>query len=192
MLRPRPGARHQRQHRRSGRRHRRPVDRRAGHPADDADLPHRRYGPGGGNLVLRGDQRRYRQGVRPDRYRRSWRSGGHEPQRRGHRDRRRQGPRILQGALRRAPARQGRRRGGQEPAPGRVGPLHHPDPHGSGRRGPVRGPGRRPVGQGRDGRGHGHRPARRLRLARQPARRGPASGRGRDPGRRLRQAVERL
>ena len=32
------------QHRRGGRRHRRAVDRRAGHAADDADLPHRRRG----------------------------------------------------------------------------------------------------------------------------------------------------
>ena len=36
---PRPSG----QHRRGGRRHRRPVDRRAGHPADHADLPHRWY-----------------------------------------------------------------------------------------------------------------------------------------------------
>ncbi len=44
MLRARPRARNAGQHRRGGRRHRRPVDRRAGHPADDADLPHRRRG----------------------------------------------------------------------------------------------------------------------------------------------------
>ena len=44
VLRPRPRPRHAGQHRRSGRRHRRPVDRRAGHPADDAYLPHRRRG----------------------------------------------------------------------------------------------------------------------------------------------------
>ena len=44
MLRARPRPRHAGQHRRGGRRHRRPVDRRAGHPADDADLPHRRRG----------------------------------------------------------------------------------------------------------------------------------------------------
>ena len=44
VLRPRPRARAQGEHRRGGRRHRRPVDRRAGHAAHDADLPHRRRG----------------------------------------------------------------------------------------------------------------------------------------------------
>jgi DNA-directed RNA polymerase subunit beta' len=44
VLRPRSGPRHAGQHRRGGRRHRRAVDRRAGHPADDAYLPHRRRG----------------------------------------------------------------------------------------------------------------------------------------------------
>ena len=53
LLRPRPGARHAGEHRRGGRRHRRPVDRRAGHPADHADLPHRRHRPGGRAVVLR-------------------------------------------------------------------------------------------------------------------------------------------
>ena len=52
LLRPRPGARHAGQHRRSGRRHRRPVDRRAGHPAHHAYLPHRRHRPGGRAVVL--------------------------------------------------------------------------------------------------------------------------------------------
>ena len=42
VLRPRPRARHAGQHRRGGGRHRRPVDRRAGHPAHHAHLPHRR------------------------------------------------------------------------------------------------------------------------------------------------------
>ena len=45
LLRPRPGAGHQGERRRGGRRDRRPVDRRAGHPAHHADLPHRRRGP---------------------------------------------------------------------------------------------------------------------------------------------------
>ncbi len=44
VLRPRSGARPPRQHGRGGRRDRRAVDRRAGHPADDADVPHRRHG----------------------------------------------------------------------------------------------------------------------------------------------------
>jgi DNA-directed RNA polymerase subunit beta' len=41
LLRPRPGARPPGQHRRGGRRDRRAVDRRAGHAADHAYLPHR-------------------------------------------------------------------------------------------------------------------------------------------------------
>ena len=45
VLRPRPGPRHAGQYRRGGRRHRRPVDRRAGHAAHHAYLPHRRRRP---------------------------------------------------------------------------------------------------------------------------------------------------
>ena len=44
VLRARPGPRRPGQLRRGGRRHRRPVDRRAGHAADDAHVPHRRSG----------------------------------------------------------------------------------------------------------------------------------------------------
>ena len=44
LLRARPRPRPSRQRRRSGRRHRRAVDRRAGHAAHDADVPHRRRG----------------------------------------------------------------------------------------------------------------------------------------------------
>ena len=44
LLRPRPRSRASRQRRRSGGRHRRAVDRRAGHAADDAHVPHRRRG----------------------------------------------------------------------------------------------------------------------------------------------------
>ena len=44
LLRTRSGARHARQHGRGGRRHRGAVDRRAGHPAHHAHLPHRRRG----------------------------------------------------------------------------------------------------------------------------------------------------
>ena len=45
LLRARSRPRYAGEHRRSRRRHRGAVDRRAGHPADDADLPHRRRGP---------------------------------------------------------------------------------------------------------------------------------------------------
>ncbi len=54
LLRARPGPRHPGQHRRGGGRDRRPVDRRAGHPADHAHVPHRRRGP----AWRRGQQRR--------------------------------------------------------------------------------------------------------------------------------------
>jgi DNA-directed RNA polymerase subunit beta' len=43
VLRPQPGQQPAGRHRRGGRHHRRPVDRRARHPADHADLPHRRH-----------------------------------------------------------------------------------------------------------------------------------------------------
>ena len=58
MLRPRPGARHPGQHGRGGRRHRRAVDRRAGHSADDAHLPHRRRGSARRSVVHRVELRR--------------------------------------------------------------------------------------------------------------------------------------
>jgi hypothetical protein len=67
VLRPRPCARHAGQHRRSGRRHRRPVDRRAGHAADHAHLPHRRRGAGGRAVVPRSQLRRQGQDPQPQR-----------------------------------------------------------------------------------------------------------------------------
>jgi DNA-directed RNA polymerase subunit beta' len=78
VLRPRSGARHAGQHRRSGRRHRRAVDRRAGHAAHHAHLPHRRRGAGR-RAVVRGSElqdgkikirnpRREELGRRPDRH----------------------------------------------------------------------------------------------------------------------------
>jgi hypothetical protein len=54
VLRPRPRPRPSRQHRRGRRRHRGAVDRRAGHAADDAHVPHRWCGIAG----RRGQQRR--------------------------------------------------------------------------------------------------------------------------------------
>ena len=116
---------------------------------------------------------------RPDRHRRRRRPDRHEPQ---HpvvtvqvdgKDRE-----VLQAALRRAPARQGRREGQARPAPRRMGPLHHPDHHRSGRQGAVRRPGRGPVRPRGGRRSHRHLQPRGHRLARQPARRGPASGHG--------------
>ena len=55
VLRPRPRPRRPGQHRRGDRRDRRAVDRRAGHAADDAHLPHRRRGVArGGGVERRG------------------------------------------------------------------------------------------------------------------------------------------
>ena len=56
VLRPRPRPRRPGQRRRSDRRHRRAVDRRAGHAADDAHVPHRRRGIArGGGVGRRGE-----------------------------------------------------------------------------------------------------------------------------------------
>ena len=115
LLRPRPGPRPSRQRRRSGGRHRRAVDRRAGHAAHDADVPHRRRGVayrggladrvevGGHDALLGADALRDQRQGRPDRDRALRRS--HDP--------RRQRPRARapQGAVRRDAAGEGRRRG---------------------------------------------------------------------------------
>jgi DNA-directed RNA polymerase subunit beta' len=81
-------------------------------------------------------------------------------------------------ALWRAPAREGRRQGQEGRADRRMGPVHDPDPDGNGRQGPVRGPRRWPVRARGSRRSHRHLQPRDHRLARQPARFGPASGHG--------------
>ena len=58
VLRARSRPRHAGQHRRGGRRHRRAVDRRAGHPAHDAYVPHRRRGADQRAVVHRVELRR--------------------------------------------------------------------------------------------------------------------------------------
>ena len=66
VLRPRPRPRRPGQRRRGGRRDRRAVDRRAGHAADDAHLPHRWCGVArGGGLQRRGQVRRHRSASTP-------------------------------------------------------------------------------------------------------------------------------
>ena len=168
LLRPRPGPRASRQRRRSGGRHRRAVDRRAGHAAHDAHVPHRRCGfayrggvadrveVGGHHPLLVADALRHERQGRP---------GGHRAFRRGH-DPRRQRPRARapQGAVRRDAAGQGRRRGKGGQGPGDVGCHGASDHH------RVRGPrevrerrGRRhrgEAGRRRDGSydPRGHRP----------------------------------
>ena len=86
VLRPRPGARPHGEPGRGDRRHRRAVDRRAGHAADHADVPHRRHGePARRADHARGAQRGLRQvhqpgggrgqGRRPDRDEQAQRRG---------------------------------------------------------------------------------------------------------------------
>ena len=136
LLRPRPGARHAGQYRRGGRRDRRAVDRRAGHPADHADLPYRRRGAARCRAVsiessVDGTVKIHNRNVVIDR-RPPGRDG---PQHRAGADRRcRPRARASQGALRRAPAH-GRGRGRSRRAiDRRVGSLHHADHHREGRR----------------------------------------------------------
>ena len=67
LLRSRPGPRPHRQHRRSGRRHRRAVDRRARHPADHAYVPHRWCGIAcGGRGQHHGQDHRFHQVQQPE------------------------------------------------------------------------------------------------------------------------------
>ena len=61
VLRARPRPRHAGQHGRGGRRHRGAVDRRAGHAAHHAHVPHRRHGAGGRAVVPRVELRRHGQ-----------------------------------------------------------------------------------------------------------------------------------
>ena len=148
VLRARPGPRHPRQRRRGGRRHRRPVDRRARHPAHHAYLPHRRCGPARCRAVVdrghgRGDGAAHQPQRRRQLVRRQHR---HEPQLRSDADRRER-PRACPPprALRRQADRRGGRQGHQGQQAGRVGSLHPADHHRTDRCRPLRRPGRGPV-----------------------------------------------
>ena len=145
---------------RGGRHHRRAVHRRAGHPAHDADVPHRRHRePGRGGLQARGQERRRREVPQPPH--------GREPRRRprGHQPQRRDRAWSTSGAgsasaIRSCTAPSIKVKA--EPkvkaahGAGRVGPVHQPDPHRVHGQGAV--PGHR---RGRDrarGVRRGHRP----------------------------------
>ena len=67
VLRPRSRARHAGQHRRGGRRHRRAVDRRAGHAAHHAYVPHRRHGQPRRSVVHRVELQRHGEDQEPRR-----------------------------------------------------------------------------------------------------------------------------
>ena len=187
VLRARPCPRHAGQHRRGGRRHRRPVDRRAGHAAHHAHLPHRRHGAGG-RAVDAGVELR-RQGRRSATATSSRDSDGRLIAMGRNMqlvivDRDGTERAVAPRHLRRAAAGRRGRQGEARPAAGRMGSLHPADPHRSRRHGRVRGPGRRRLGVGDDRRGDRHHQARGHRLAGQPARQRPQAGdRGQGQGR---------
>ena len=174
VLRARPGHRPDGRARTGRGRHRGSVHRRAGHAADDADLPHRRHGVarlravGAGGQVRRHRPLREHPGGRCRRAAGQAGTGRHESHRHAG-GARRQGPRprALPRHLRRAAARPRRPgRQGRRPAP-RVGPVHLLDPHRGGRVGALQGHRGRPDrarGDRRDHRpvaAHHHRLARR-------------------------------
>ena len=131
LLRTRPGARPRRQRRRGGRCHRRAVDRRAGHAADDAYVPHRRHRPGAhGAVGARVPQRGSRQVREPADGRQAGLPRGHEPPRRAHPDRRRRPrARAVCAHLRRQAPRRGGAEGARQDALVRVGSVLDADPH---------------------------------------------------------------
>ena len=167
VLRARSRPRHAGQHGRGGGRHRRAVDRRAGHPAHHAHVPHRRRGADLGAVVRRVELRGHRQDQEQERRaqfgRRSDRDGP-QPDRRRHRSGRHRAGRAPHPVRRAAEGR--RRRADQaRPAHRRVGSLHPPDPHRGRGHGRLRGSGRGPVDDRDARRIDRHRQARGHRLA---------------------------
>ena len=136
VLRPEPRGGAARGARRGRGHHRGPVDRRAGHAADDADVPHRRHRPHHRAVEARDEARRHRPvSQRPHRREPGRRPGRHEPERRaGGRGRQGPGEGALPGRLRRQDQGAGREEGHRRPGARRVGPVHDADPH-RGRRG---------------------------------------------------------
>ena len=141
LLRARSCPRHAGQHGRGGRRHRGAVDRRAGHPAHHAHVPHRRRGADLRAVVHRVELRRqdqdqgqeHRQELRRRPDRDGAQHGGRGGRPRRHRARASPHP------VRRAPAHRGRRQDQARPAHRRVGSVHPADPHrGRGHRSPSR------------------------------------------------------
>ena len=169
VLRARSRARHARQYGRGGGRHRRPVDRRAGHAAHHAHLPHRRHGAGGRPVVpgieLRGPRGDPQPGA-GDGFQQAPR--GHGPQRPGRHHRRgRRGARVAPRALRRPPLPRRRGQRHARPADRRVGSVYASDPHRRERRGRLRGRRGGRFGDRDGGRIDGHHQAGGRRLARQ-------------------------
>ena len=134
VLRPRPRPRRPGQRRRGGRRDRRAVDRRAGHAADDAHLPHRWCGVAcGGGLAASKPSRDGIIGFNADdalRDQRQGRAGGDLAFRRNHHLRpARPRARAPQGAVRRDAERQGRPADQGRHGAGQLGPADPPDHH---------------------------------------------------------------
>ncbi len=131
MLRARSCPRHTGQYGRSGRRDRGAVDRRAGHPAHHADVPHRRRGADLRAVVHRVELRRHRQDQEPERrpqFGRRLDRDGAQPDRCRHRSGRYRTRRAPH-PVRRAPQGHRRRAHQARPAHRRVGSVHASDPH---------------------------------------------------------------
>ena len=131
VLRARSCPRHAGQHGRGGRRHRRAVDRRAGHPAHDADVPHRRRCSDLRAVVHRVELRRQDQDQEQEHreeLRRPERRDGPQHGRRGARSGRNRACRAPH-PVRSADADRRRRPDQTRPAHRRVGSVHASDPH---------------------------------------------------------------
>ncbi len=150
VLRARSCPRHAGQYGRGGRRHRRAIDRRAGHPAHHAHLPHRRRRPDLGAVVHRVEFRRRHQDQEQEHSEELGRPDGrHGPQHgrcraRSRRDRARRAPHPIRRA---GSGRRGRQDQAWAAHCG-VGPVYAADSHRSRGHDRLRGPGRRPVDVG--------------------------------------------
>ena len=178
VLRARSCPRYAGQYGRGGGRHRRAIDRRAGHPAHHAHVPHRRRRADFGAVVHRVELRRQDQDQeqehgeelrRPD-----GRHGSQHGRRRARsrRDRARGAPHPIRRA---GSGRRGRQDQARAAHRG-MGPVYPADPHRGRGHDRVRGPGGRPVDVGDARRIDRHRQARGHRLAHH-ARGGPAARR---------------
>ena len=157
LLRPRPVARHDGQHRRGGGRHRRAVDRRAGHAAHHAHLPHRWCRAVLGRAVDHREPvcRRVSTGQPAPRLRQPGAARHPGPQHRARGLRRGRPREAAQQAAERHPAAGRAGRTGREGSgAGRVGPAHPAGDHRGLGHDRVPGPDRRHLVPRGDRRGH--------------------------------------
>ena len=174
MLRARPCPRHAGQYRRGGRRHRRPVDRRAGHAAHHADLPHRRRRPAQRDVEPGSGGGRHGRVPRPADHHGRPRAPGRDVALWRGRDRRHGRPRAFDPPhpLRRAPFVRERPYRHQGRPDRRMGSVHDAGDHRKGRRREVPGSDREQDAHRADRRSDRHRPARRHRVPRHRAEQG--------------------